>query len=350
MRPPRIVFAALLFLIIQTGTLYSQEAYRELTVGGEYLVTAYSFSSPDNTAGIGVEATQWYCMNDSVLWMRMRQYPSMGVRATLGLTPDGICGHRLGMAAVLRSPLEPWVDWETGFGFSTFARSRYMVNDADNVYISTLFTFLITTGFSVHMPSGKRLGLQLIHSSNGYLWRPNRGLNYLQLGLTVPLGSSPREMPWEHVSVADNHHEVGFAMMIGATQSYHLMQYGLYPCYDLSFSYGIYKTPLLAYGATIDLWYNGSHTWQLPRYHDNYPVPVYVGAQGYVENFWGPLSIRLGIGYTLVASSRVLVPMYERLAVYYNFSDSYVGLGINAHGGQAEFIELTYGHRFRVVN
>ena len=39
------------------------------------------------------------------------------------------------------------------------------------------------------------------------------------------------------------------------------------------------------------------------------------------------------------------MPVYERLGVYYNFGNNYAGIGINAHGGQAEFIEWSYGRR-----
>ena len=123
------------------------------------------------------------------------------------------------------------------------------------------------------------------------------------------------------------------------------MQRGLFFCYDLAINYEYHATPVFAYGATVDLWYNFSHPWQLPRYHDNYTFPMYVSAQAFVEGFWGPLSIKAGIGPVLAASSRVLVPVYERLAAYYNFGHHYVGIGINAHLGQAEYIEWSYGFR-----
>lgn len=342
---------ALLFLLLCCGRVSAQETHYEVTLGGEYLVTAYSFSSQHNATGMSVEASKWYRMTADTGWVALRRQPSFGLRAGLGITPRSICGHRMGVTGMVRTPLWGIFEWEAGLGVSFYSRSGAIVTDTANVYISTLATFMIDVGITARLGDGYRMSLRLLHSSNGMLHQPNRGLNYLQLGLHYALTDDPSPRYADVVSrdTLGMTQEVGFAMSTGLTTSRHSMQAGLFPCYDLSFNYALYRSPTVAYGATIDLWYNGSHTWQLPRYYDTYPVPVYLGAQAYTEGFWGPLSIKLGVGYTFFASSRVLVPMYERVGVYYNFDRSYAGIAINAHGGQAEFVELTYGHRFRVV-
>ena len=327
----------------------AQSAYNELTVAGEYLVTAYSFQSPHNAVGCGLEATRWYRLDGNDEWIRLRNHPSLGLKASLGITPNAICGHRIGLAGMLRNPITPVFDWQMGLGVSAYSRPLSLVSNAENEYISTLFTFFLDFGFVFHLSNRTCLQLQLLHSSNGNLARPNRGLNYLQAGLAFPLGNLPApEGQWTDIRTKsfERQREVGFAVMIGTTTSRHSLQMGLFPCYNVSLNYGVRPRPTLAYGATLDFWYNGSHTWLIPRYRDYYPVPVYVGAQGYTEGFWGPFSLKLGVGYTLISSTRVEVKVYERLGAYYNIDPRcYVGLAINAHGGQAEFVELTFGYR-----
>ena len=71
-------------------------------------------------------------------------------------------------------------------------------------------------------------------------------------------------------------------------------------------------------------------------------------AMAFAEFFWGPVSLKAGIGPNIVVSPQVTIPYYERLGVYYNFGNNYAGVAVNAHGGRVEFIEWTYGRRFPV--
>ena len=67
---------------------------------------------------------------------------------------------------------------------------------------------------------------------------------------------------------------------------------------------------------------------------------------GVVELFWGPLSIKAGIGLVVAASNQVTIPIYESVGAYYNFGRNFVGVALNANAGRIEFIEWTYGRRF----
>ena len=321
-------------------TSHLSSAHWEVSLGGEYTVTAYSFSSPYNTWGTGLQATRW---NEP-----------FGLKFDVGLTPQSICGNRIGAAFMIRTPITSRLAADIGIGVASYSKPSYRTLDPNNVFISTPVVCLFDLGIVACLDRGSTLGLRLLHSSNGNMRRPNRGLNYLRLEMGFPLTSSSpithhsslNTHPLRpHHSSLITHHWFDLMLAPSLTFSHHNMQHGLFFCYDVALSYEYRHTPVWGYGATIDLWYNYSHPWQLPRYHDTYTFPLYVSARAFVEHFWGPISIKGGIGVVLAASTRVLVPYYERLGIYYNFGNNYAGIGINAHGGQAEFIEWSFGHR-----
>ena len=77
----------------------------------------------------------------------------------------------------------------------------------------------------------------------------------------------------------------------------------------------------------------------------DYRLPLYLRGMGVMEFFWGPLSLKAGVGLVMVASKEVTLPVYERVGAYYNFGRNYVGVALNATAGRIEFIEWTYGRR-----
>ncbi len=316
--------------------VFGQGGHWEISAGGEYMLTAYNFRSPHNSWAIGAD----------IAWWQPRDGYSVGLKAGLNYNPNGICGHRLGAAFMVRQPLFSWLDWEIGLGLSTYTRPLPFTGDSNNVYISTWITMMVDMGLSFKLDEHWHAELGLLHSSNGHIKRPNRGLNFFRLGVNYRFDSRQKA---DRSSIVTPHdtlihpHSLGLTLSAGITASRHSMQKGKYLCYDLSLNYLWRTSRHFGMGATVDLWYNFSHVWQLPRYHDTYTMPLYVGAMYYIQSFLGPLNIRAGVGYTLLSSSRVLVPIYERLSCYYEFGQHYVGLGINAHLGQAEFVEWSYG-------
>ena len=342
-------FVAVLLCLLPLA-VRSQSSHVELTLSPEYMLTAYDFQSPDNIVCGSIEATWWSRVPDAD-WKYAYPQPLFGVMADWSVSPHSICGYRFGLAGKMRTPLTSWLDWDVGLGAAGFTKPANLPGDTNNVYITTPLTFLIGTSLSVRCSERLRLSLGLLHTSNGALRLPNRGLNYFQLGLTYALtrptsvSSVPLTEPVENFLP---YHALGFTLSPGLVAARHSSQQGLFLCYDLSLNYEYHHSPRVAYGATVDFWYNFSHREQVIWYHDDYTAPVYVSMLAFVEGFWGPLSIKAGMGPVLAASSRVGIPFYERVALYYNFGHNYVGIGINAHAGQAEFVEWSYGHRFRL--
>ena len=346
-----------LLLILTASFLLSplaakaQETHWEVSLGAEYMLTAYSFRSPDNIFCGSVEATWWYRFVGDEDWVRLRRNPSMGIMADVGISPHSICGYRFGMAGMLRTPLASWLDGELGLGLSTFSKPLNRTGDTNNVYISTSLTCLVVLGLTARLDENIRLSLALLHASNGAVKFPNRGLNYFRLAASYSLPVkhvATEKEPLRPATRFSGYHEVGFMVAPSLVASRHSVQKGLFPTYNLSLNYQYHRSPVFSVGGSVDLWYNFSHTQQLVWYHDDYPLPLYVSALFFVEGFWGPVSIKGGAGVVLSASSRVNIPVYERLAAYYNFGNNYVGIGINAHAGQAEFVEWSYGFRFPI--
>ena len=361
------LFLFLLLLHSPFSVLCSQETHWEFSLGAEYMLTAYSFRSSHNTWGTGFEAV--WMKTENGKWKKGKEELSAapfswGVKFDFGLTPQSICGNRFGMVAMLRDPLNPRLSLDMGVGLSSYTKPNYRTGNPGNVYISTPVACLIDVGLVASLTDRSHLALRLLHSSNGNMRRPNRGLNYfrLELGISAPPPENGKrktenlEYPGAAAgspfsvsrSAEASCHELGFTLIPSLTFSRHNLQSGLFFCYDLALNYEYHTSPAMAYGATVDLWYNFSHPWQLPRYHDSYTFPMYVSALLFFERFWGPVSLKGGIGGVIAASSRVLVPVYERLAVYYNFGRHYAGIGINAHLGQAEYIEWSYGYRIPI--
>lgn len=336
-----------ILLLMITCAVRAQDTHWEFAIGGEYMVTGYSLASPHNASGTGLEVTWLRRMEGDACWVRMRHHPSVGLRLGLGITPQGISGNRIGVTPVLRTPLSAWLDLDLGLGVSVYSRPSFVSHDTANVYISTPATWLIDVGLVAHLDERSHVALKLLHSSNGNMRRPNRGLNYLNLEVGMALGKDFYEYKKEPGCAFNPWHEVGVMVAPSLAFSRHATQQGLFFCYDVSLNYEYRRTPLWGVGASVDLWYNFSYAWQVSVYHDRYTFPMYMGAMPFVEFYWGALSVKGGVGVTLLASNRVSGPVYERLGVYYNFGDCYAGIGINAHYGQAEFVEWSFGYRLK---
>ena len=308
------------------------------------MLTAYSFTSPHNTEGVGLEVSHWWRTDGSEYYQQRYGRPSYGVKGYFGFFPASICGHRIGATAMLRTPLTRRLDLDLGIGLSSYTNPLPRSGDTNNVYISTWLVCLIDIGVDYRLSPHLSLGARLLHSSNGMTHYPNRGLNFFRVDVNYSFAPQPPNHfePVEAPAVEDRL-RFGLAFSPSIVAGRHDRQRGLFFAYDLSLNYAYRVGALLDVGATLDFWYNHSHDERMVWNRYNYPLPFYIGAMPYVEWYWGRLSLRGGIGYTLLGSELVHLPVYERLATYYHFGHSYVGVGINAHMGQIEMIEWTYG-------
>lgn len=321
----------------------------ETSLTGGYM-TPNNFNMPEYSAlTVGGDVAVFQHPDDDKWWVQRRRNPLMGVKLSFAYIPKSMSGHRLGLEYLVRGPAFKRLDYHFGFGFSFYTKSKYFTHDEDNIFITTLLSCLIDVGVDYHITDRLTANFSFLHSSNGLLNRPNKGLNYLQVGLGYLIGDMAKESRREGLLPMPefNRTEFNIAFQGGMAMSRDMLVDGLHPCYDLSLNYQYYLDPVVAVGGTLDFWYNGTHTDFMKAYKIDYAIPCYVSALAYLEGFWGPLSLKGGIGPVLLASPCVYINFYERVGVYYNFGNNYVGVALNAHAGMIEFIELCYGIRIK---
>ncbi len=349
--PHSLVFLALLALLAFPAS--AQYNHWEVGLNGSY-------AAPNNFEMMGyacgaasVDVTWVSRQTGNEYWRLYKHYPSFGLRASFAYIPEAIYGHRFGLVGLVRAPLGKWVGYSIGLGLSTYTKAQCFTGDEENLFISSPVSCLIDVGFNFRIGDDVMLNVSLLHSSNGMLYRPNKGVNFLQLGIAAKIGNGyEKSLDWEHSrslidSVPSFHSsEWNVALSGGTAMSRDSQIDGYFPCYDLSIYYQSYVNPVFAFGGAIDLWYNGTHWEPIRRDESNYRLPLYLSGMGMMEFFWGPLSLKAGLGLVVVASNQVTIPMYERVGVYYNFGRNYVGVALNATAGRIEFIEWTYGRRF----
>lgn len=337
-------WSALAVVLLTTAVASAQW---EVSIGPEYMLTAYSFRSPHNTIGLGTEATYWWHTDGSSSWQMQRGLPSWGAKVYAGWFPQSICGHRFGATAMLRQPLALGIDWEAGVGLSSYTNPLSRSGNAENVYISTPVVVLIDVGFSTQVADRWRFGLRLLHSSNGMTHYPNRGLNFFRAdAMFSPAGKRGAATVRGWGERVEQPIALNIMLSPGFVASRHedFLQH-MYFAYDVMLGIERRLTSLYGVGVAVDVWYNYAHTDWLRLVHSTYKWPFYLGAMPYVESYWGRLSLRGGMGYTLLHSDEVKILIYERLGLYYNFGSCYAGLGINAHAGQIELVEWSLGYR-----
>lgn len=337
--------AAYLACLLLTFGAAAQSPHWELGLRGSYVMHNFDDLSLVATGSADVDVT-WFSSRQSRA-PGVSNVFSYGARASFSYMPFGIAGHRFGLEGIVRAPLASRLDYHLGVGLSTFTRPQSLTHDPNNLYISSVLNCLIDIGFDYRVGNCLYLTAALTHSSNGSLHRPNRGLNFFQAGVAYCFGGVDTCVRRGTTSpdAILSRHEVGFTLSPGAVMSQKQWQEGYYFCYDLSLNYLYHLNSVFSFGATVDLWYNDSHTEQLKRMGVDYPTPVYLSAMPIYEGNWGPLSLRVGVGPVLIASPLVKIRYYERVGLYYNMGQHYIGVGINAHSGIIEFIEWSYGYR-----
>ena len=325
----------------------------------------------------------------------------MGVRGNFTYFPNGIAGQRIGVSGFIQEPImlfKRWItfdgdsvpsrvpnylnlDMDCGLAFYTDPYSR--TPNPDNVFIGSYLNCLVQIGLSyshrLRDYSQIVFAARFAHSSNGYLKKPNKGLNYLQLsiGYTLPAKyhnsiirvsrfdtidhSGQTFMPvvnWQHYWPYGNpafrggewllSYSPGIVMprYTGASRKYfyaHTAQAGW-----------LYRfNPARAVGATLDLTYNYSHTAVIRHWHEDYSLPFYIGIAGVYEATYHRLTLHTALAAYLARSEHGTTPLYERVGLYYNFGSEhrrlrhFVGVALKSHMAHIDFIEWHYGIKIK---
>lgn len=301
-----------------------------------------------NAITYGADVAWWHQRRADDYWRVRRHYPAFGLKVSYAHIINGVAGDRFGLIGQMRRPLSRRWDYSIGLGLSAYSKPFSLTADTTNIFIGSLINCLIDLGINYRPLDHLAFTFHLLHTSNGMLYRPNQGLNFLQLGVSYILGPTVPAVHTAEVDVpdfADN--EFGISFSFGTVMSRRPQEVGYFPCYDVSLNFMRPISPLFSVGATLDFWYNWVDQASVRHRLDPHDFPVYVSILPCVETYFGPLSLRAGMGIHLITSNEISIPFYERVGVYYNFANRhhYVGVALNAHAGRIEFIEWTYGFR-----
>lgn len=324
------------------------------TAGMVIATNGSPFDGRSPTGGIDVAAL-WSHKDTSVFWHRFWDEPMIGVRANYAHIWNSVAGDRLGLAWTLNGPLLGHLSWTYSVGLSMYTKPYSVTHDTTNSFIGSPLNCLIDLGFMYELPLSERLTAaltaKLVHSSNGYLYKPNHGLNYLQAELGLRYGPARRHYRHRPSFFGDStFHGYGRPFLLvapGAVMSRYddLDDIIYYPTYLLQLGYIRQVHPCFAIGGALDLSYNFSHRRMAPTDE----LPVYPAAFGFFDTQWGPLTLRLGLAHYLAYYPLNWEQYYERVAVYYRIGNAghhLVGAGMKVHYDHIDFIEWSYIYEF----
>lgn len=308
-------------------------------------------------------------------WINFWNNPTFGIDISVCRNPCGVAGDRMGIQGYLEHSLwqEAPIDFHMGLGLSCYTLPYSRTHNDLNRHIGSYLNCLIDIGFLYRLPMGDEskasIGLKFLHSSNGYLKKPNNGLNYIQgeVGIAFPSHQSepvPSSNKQSFLLDAnpifeqkDSAYDFRDIIYVSYAPSLVQSRHSLgtrehYYAYTAQMGVLHKFHPCFAYGFNVDLMFNYSHKEQFNWYKDGFgmmKIPFYIGAVGTFEIYYGPLSIRLSLGGTLLKSTLVTIPYYERVGAYYHFGErlkQFAGISLKAYGGHIDYIEWTYGIKF----
>lgn len=276
-----------------------------------------------------------------------------------------------------------------GYSFTTYDKG----NNIDNEFIGSNLNIYFTGGAEavLEIPHnwGISAGLDFSHHSNGALYRPNKGSNYL--GPFIGLVYYPTREEYSASLPTDKQKTqytygitefrkqlfLEFSMGLGAktlleewqrTQFYTSPEEAEYRTEDFSVYAALsFQADLMyryarrwASGIGIDAFY-GSYSNRVKALDEAAGIaerhsPWSVGVAAKHEVFYNNLSLRIGLGYYLFrhmghSAKEIEKPYYERVGLHYSFpslNNLAVGFNVNAHLTKADFTEIQISYPIKL--
>lgn len=338
----------------------------------------------------------WGFRADSAAFFPLLRKPYwMGVRGNFTYFPNDIAGHRIGISGFLQQPLLEFrhridsigdfrehLNLEMDFGLAFYTNPYCRTPNPDNVFIGSYANCMIQIGLSyarrMRDMSQVVLAAKFAHSSNGYLRKPNKGLNYLQLsvgytlsdrnlyqrgGVRESLFSDGNDKTWaktyrpwlgREFDPVDNPAFRGGEWLVSYAPGIVMPRYSgarrkYFYAHTAQLGWLYRFNPARAVGATLDLTYNYSHTAVIAHWNEGYSLPFYIAASAAYEATYHRFTIHAALAAYITRSEHGTTPLYERVGLYYNLSKEYrpvrhfVGVALKSHMAHIDFIEWHYG-------
>lgn len=317
----------------------------------------------DNYFGIDIAESRiqlWHLGVDTSLIRRPYQ---MGLRANISFYPNSIAGHKLGLAGYI---IEPLIDagnhhlgLEMDAGIAIYNHPYRLSHDASNVFIGSFINCLIQIGlsYSYGIPHVGDIVLagKFLHSSNGYLVKPNKGLNYMQAELGFrpsQLTNKGKDIRFSPSDIRGGDWFASYAAGI-VMPRYETSQKKYFYAHTARMGWLYHFNAARAAGVNIDLTYNYSFDALLEHYKDDYPLPFYVGLAAAYEATYHRITLHVAMAKYLLRSEHGTTPLYERVGLFYNLGDQsrrlrhFIGISLKSHMAHVDFIEWHYGIKIR---
>ncbi|MBQ0015475.1 MAG: acyloxyacyl hydrolase [Bacteroidales bacterium] len=308
------------------------------------------------TPTIGIDMAAWWQTDTNAYWKKYWHQPSFGVRAAYAHIANSIVGERIELAGALDFQLWKQLHFTYSLGFSFFTNPNQRSHLDENIFIGSYLNCLINCGLTYYFPFSHSsnpsafVALKIVHASNGYLYKPNHGLNFVQaeLGYKFPSHHKPTgnnlvqpdtEPQFERstrpfISIAP-----GAVMRREDDIGSFDYVYKYYFAYTLQAGIIRHVHPCYSYGASFDVSYNFSHTITAP----DHQWPAYPALSAFGEIHWGNLSLRLAGAHYLGYYKQNWEQYYERVGLYYNITSTQrIGVAMKLHYDHIDFIEWTY--------
>lgn len=372
--------AAYIFFLVLVPTALFGQGFHTFSVTGGYTIPnseEWSYIS-DRYLGIDIAEARmqhWMFVDDTAVsggQRRLLRRPyQMGLRGNFTFYPNAIAGHKFGLAGFVIEPLLERgghsVGLEMDAGFAFYSNPYKHSHDEANVFIGSYVNCLIQIGLSYsYTLSGIGdivFAGKFVHSSNGYLVKPNKGLNYLQ----GELGFRPRPMAGSGTGIgADSRIDyrfsaadirggdwfVSYAPAI-VMPRFPSKRHEYYYAHTARMGWLYHFNAARAAGVNLDITYNYSFNELYEIFQEEWPLPFFVGIAAAYEASYHRLTLHTALCAYLLRAERGTTPMYERVGVFYNLGDQtrrlrqFVGVSLKSHMAHIDFIEWHYGIRFR---
>ena len=352
--------------ILSTSNIFAQQYTVSATRGTIYLPDGWAELLGGATTGADVSVS-WPVIHEQGHRLPYR----MGLKANYAHIPNGIAGDRFNLSGFARTPLlsvTPFgpgpsshqageLSMEFGTGLGMYSKPLSYTRNFDNQYITTFLNCVIDLGLVYTQPVADKgalvLGGKFIHNSNGFFAKPNMGLNFWEAQLGWQFDSKPvtmgegRTLSFSEKYDARTGGFVAVAPGLNVPRSSLAHNGELSPAYTVQLGWRYAYQRCRSIALSMDLAYNFSDDYDLRKAGEPTPFPMFVALAATHETHWGPVSMRLGVGYHIIESFECK-RLYERAGVFYNFftrdgRHQFAGVAIKASFARADFIEWTYG-------
>ncbi len=350
----KIRYAWICFALLHAGVLCAQNSF----VGG---ALRYGHIIPNNEKArhaindpaYGFSITLGKELHGDDYWYSFWNYPFTGIEFSYDYIRNPFTGNKLGLSFFVQPSFYKTpkysIDWYIGLGLSYYSKWYDPITNSNNKYIGSPLNVLINLGFVGTYNIQENInvfgGIKFSHSSNGYLKKPNLGLNFINAEIGASYYFDNRTCTYPHLvkdSFFQKENDIYLSLSPGFVQSRHNESYYFAGTFTAGYSRRFH--PCFAYGGGIDIMYNGTNATRPECYSsiENFSQAIFAS----FECFWGKVSLRVGFGVYTFNGEYQFLPYYERVGVLYHIGKNntqFTGVSIKAHAGHADYIEWTYG-------